>query len=200
MKRILLIAERDFFFVQKWKSEQKVPAVQTLDAVWCYLISLSEPETNERFYCRRSSLIIKQFKMHDFRTRIKFDDIAWETMQRLKKNLASSVFSSNETILKFRQLIKAFKKLKTKNIIENAKYLIFPPWEQMSSSIFSAFLARLNLYSSTVKPVASSNWKFTFANSGDSLSNSKLFHERELCSNWFSRFFVCFKRRPFHQN
>lgn len=131
------------------------------------------------------------------RTRIKFRrcNIVSETMQ-----LLASRVSSNEKILNFRQLIKTVLEETKKKHNWKCKIFNFSALNQMSSTIFFVSLARFNLQSSPVKPVASSNWKFTFANSENSLSNLKLFLEWELSSNWFSAPSSAFKRRPFHQN
>lgn len=124
MKRILLIAkERDFRTKTKFCTEKSRSA--RADAVWCLLIASHSggKEKRGKFYCRHSSIIIKQFKIHDFGTRIEF---------RRCKNVSAAGRSEKQkcSVKSWWEQDKG-----KKSIIENAKSLILLLSKQMSSSI-----------------------------------------------------------------
>lgn len=130
MKRILLIAASRDLRKRKISFAQKFPQCKN----WCCLMlldSFSRFERREKkFYCRHSSIIIKQFKIHDFGARIKHRrckivlTLREKTFRGPSQGVSQEIFDPrNLTLL-----------VRWKNIIENAKSLILAALDSMRAS------------------------------------------------------------------
>lgn len=122
--------------------------------IWCCLMPLgSSPDEEKKFfYCQHSSIIIKQFQIHDFRL--------WKCFHRRRTETSHGPSGENKKLLELCQWNHDYNKKTERKIIENAKSLIF----QLSSDEFIDFSLLYCFIPIPLTMAISLSSKFTFLN------------------------------------